>query len=105
MSCGLMNQDTAYSRTTGAPTVQASGSSIMIWGCFNGPRLPPATLYDNKMKSLRYLSVFNDQAIPSMDFFFPSRISLIQDDNAKIQRALIILNCFRKHADSFSRMN
>ncbi|GBN63728.1 hypothetical protein AVEN_114070-1 [Araneus ventricosus] len=31
------------------PTVQANGSSIMIWGCFNGYDLGSATIFDNRI--------------------------------------------------------
>ncbi|GBM92317.1 hypothetical protein AVEN_72346-1 [Araneus ventricosus] len=88
MSCGLMSQDAAYSRTISlplfgrepheamdpsciVPTEQANGGSVMIWGCFSESGLGSAILCDNKMKSQHYLNVLNDQVIPLMDCFLP----------------------------------
>ncbi|GBO22440.1 hypothetical protein AVEN_91179-1 [Araneus ventricosus] len=87
------------------PTVQANGGSILIWVRFDGSGLGSAILCHNKMKSQHYFNEVNDQVIPSMEFFFPDGTGIFQDDNAKIQRALIIQNLFRDYQDSFSCMN
>lgn len=55
------------------PTVQASGGSVMIWGCFCSAGLGAATLCNNKMKFADYLQVLDDHVIPSMDFFLSRR--------------------------------
>ena len=41
-------------------------------------------------KSAEFLNVLNDQVIPSMDFFFPDGSGIFQDDNAKINQALVV---------------
>ena len=41
-------------------------------------------------KSAEFLNVLNDQVIPLMDFFFPGRAGIFQDDNAKIDQALVV---------------
>ena len=41
-------------------------------------------------KSAEFLNVLNDQGIPSMDFFFPDDSGIFQDDNAKINQALLV---------------
>ena len=56
-------------------------------------------------KSAEFLNVLNDQAIPSMDFFFPDGSGIFQDDNAKTHRALVVKEwsmSVREHEESFS---
>ena len=50
------------------PTVQASGGSVMIWGCFYAAGPGSATLCSNKMKAADYLKVLDDHVYPSMNF-------------------------------------
>ncbi|GBN94096.1 hypothetical protein AVEN_125006-1 [Araneus ventricosus] len=54
------------------PNVQANG--ILVCGSFNGSGLRSETLFDNKLKS-QQLNVFNDQVIPSMEFFLPLELA------------------------------
>ena len=58
--------------------------------------------------SAEFLNVLNDQVIQSMDFFFPDGSGILQDDNAKINLALVVKEwsmSVREHEDSFSHMN
>ena len=41
-------------------------------------------------KSAEFLNVLTDQVIPSIDFFFPGGSGIYQDDNAKINQALVL---------------
>ena len=41
-------------------------------------------------KSAEFLDVLNDQAIPSMDFFFPDGSGIFQDNNNQINWALVV---------------
>lgn len=87
------------------PTVQASGGSVMLWGCFTWSGLGSATLCSNKMKSQDYLNVLNDLVIPSMQFFFPQNTGSFQDDNAKIHRANCVKDWFTEFSDMFLHMD
>ena len=72
------------------PTVQASGGSMMIWGCFCWNGHGSAPLCSNKMNSQDYLQVLGDHVYLSMDLYFPEGNGIFQDDNARIHRARIV---------------
>ena len=60
---------------------KSANCSYMIWGCFSWSGLSTAS---------QFLNILNDQVIPSMYFFFPDGSGIFQDDNAKINLALVV---------------
>ncbi|GBO33505.1 hypothetical protein AVEN_228845-1 [Araneus ventricosus] len=72
-------------------TVQASGGSVLICGCFSWAALGSATIYSKEMK-YEYVSLFSDHLIPSMDYFFPKGDGIFQDDNAGTHLVRIVDN-------------
>ena len=84
------------------PTVQAFGGSMMIWGCFCAAGLGSATLCTNKMKAADYLTVLADHVSPAMQFYYPQRDGVFQDDNARIHRAKTVTAWFHEHEPSFA---
>ncbi|GBM61599.1 hypothetical protein AVEN_226871-1 [Araneus ventricosus] len=82
-------------------TVQASGGSVMIWGCFCWDGFGSATLCINKIKFPEYVSILSDHFIPSMDQVLPVGGSIFRDDDTRTYQARIVDNWFQEHQGSF----
>lgn len=57
------------------------------------------------MKTVDSMQILKNHLIPSVDFFFPESGDVFEDDNAKIQQAKIVKDCFQDHKPSFTHMN
>ena len=74
----------------------------MIWGSFTWSGLCSVTLCSNRMESQKYLNILGDH--PQVNFYFPDRSGIFQDDNARIHQSNVVQDWFRHYEGSFSHM-
>jgi hypothetical protein len=87
-----------------APTVQASGGSVMIWGCFTWAGLSSGTLCSDHLKSDDYLDILGNHVHPLIDFYFADGTGIFQDDSACIHRTHVVQSWFNEHEGTFHHM-
>ena len=56
------------------------------------------------MNSNNYLEILGDHVQPAMDFYFPNKNEIFQNDNAHIHRAKKVENWFETFSGSFQNL-